>query len=164
MQQLWTLPLDGQEASSELLLPEVEPGRATFRSAFAAPDDGVSPGNPGQAMPQARRTAGPAAQDLGGPAVLANTVASPEGAALAALQVLGEELLSKAHDEPWVPSLIPSTRPRGEAPCVSTPAGLTKTEMAPLYQDLDLGEDLTALSLKMRRVLDEEARRHGIDV
>jgi hypothetical protein len=118
----------------------------------------------------ARQGSGPegneASAPLGRPAVLGNAVTSPEGAALAALQVLGEELLSKGNDVPWIPSLIPSRRSGqvGEAPCSSSPATLTKTEIAPLHQDLDLGEDLTALSLKMRRVLNEEARRHGIDV
>jgi hypothetical protein len=164
MQELWGLAIDGPAATPELLLPEIErraaPAGHNPASPVAAAHTAVPALTRGAGRPARRELSAPMSQ----PAVLAKAAASPEGVATAALQVLAEELLSKAHDEPWIPSLIPSSRPRGEAPGASTPATLTKTDIAPPPADLDLGEDLSALSLRMRRVLNEEARRHGIDV
>jgi hypothetical protein len=164
MQELWSQALDGPAASPEVLLAEIEPQGTAACAADASPTAAGFIPLPASAPASGSGPATEFGGPVGQPAVLANAVASPEGAAVAALQVLSEDLLSKAHDEPWLPSLIPSRRRGGETPRTSSPASLTKTEIAPPHQDLDLGEDLTALSLKMKRVLNEEARRHGIGV
>lgn len=168
MQDVWGLAIDRPAASPERLLPDAGLCAASADSVVHHTDvSSIAETFIAPAAPALAAATGPAERELvakvGRPAVLANAVASPEGAALAALQVLGEELLSKTNDDLWMPLLIPSRRP-GEAPCASSPASLAKTEIPPLGQDMDLGEDLTTLSLKMRRVLNEEARRHGIDV
>jgi hypothetical protein len=170
LQDVWGLPIDGAAALPEMLEPALGLGAASATDTLLHADSS-SAAEPfvGPAAPVPPAATGAAGTEsvakVGSPAVLDNVVASPEGAALAALQVMGEELLSKANDDLWVPSLLPSRRPEGrEAPFASSPATLARTEIAPLSQDMDLGEDLTALSLKMKRVLNEEARRHGIDV
>lgn len=168
LQDVWGLPINGPAASPEMLVPDAGLCAASA-STLLHDTDSPSAAEPfiTPAAPAPPAVAGPAGAEsgakVGRAAVLENVVASPEGAALGALQVMGEELLSKANDDLWVPSLIPSRRP-GEAPYVSSPASLARTEIAPLSQDMDLGEDLTDLSVKMKRVLNEEARRHGIDV
>lgn len=166
MQELWALPVDGPAASLELLLPDVEPCAAATSSADALPSADAVIAPPIAATVAGSSGAKELSVTVGHPPPMANPGPSLEGATIAALQVLGDEVLSKAHDEPWIPSLLPVSHsgPGGELKCASSPASMTRTEIAPLPQDLDLGEDLTELSLKIRRVLKEEARRHGIDV
>ncbi|HET9179995.1 MAG TPA: hypothetical protein VFQ24_16695 [Terriglobia bacterium] len=86
--------------------------------------------------------------------------------ATTAARELAEELLSRAHDEIRVPSPVASMRTSASQKPRPTPATSdTRTEMPLLHrQELDAPEDLSAFAGKMKRVLDEEARRYGIDV
>jgi hypothetical protein len=92
------------------------------------------------------------------------------------MRELGQEVVSSLHDLPWTPSLEePPQRGRQSQQSQAVPARLTQTHMLPLYeqdldsgyaqdQGMDTGEDLSILSGKIKAILDEEARRHGIDV
>jgi hypothetical protein len=85
--------------------------------------------------------------------------------ATAVARELAEELISSSHDEIWVPSPVASMRTGTSQRSGLASASLTRSDVPLLHrQELDGPEDLSGFSSRMKRVLDEEARRYGIDV
>jgi len=154
--ELWSRGINGAAATAEQLLQATVSASAELAPLFTsrheeAPSTGSAPN---QISPAGRSAcAAPAA----------------EQAVMQGLRQLGESLISRGNDEPSMALLLPSAQAReyanGNATPASAPACMSRTEMPPLNeQEMDFGEDLTELALRMKRVLDEEARRHGIDV
>jgi len=168
--ELWNREISGVAASSEQLLQALSEGAAIAAPAefspFVASRREEVPNAGG--TPDRACATGPAAVS---PAARAVPVPAAEQTVMQSLRQLGESFLSRANDEPSMALLLPSAQAResgngNQAPATSgSPASMSRTEMSPLNeQEMDFGEDLTSLALRMKRVLDEEARRHGIDV
>jgi hypothetical protein len=166
MQDLWALPIDGPAACSELL-SQAASGSVEGVGNLSGPLS-ISDAMPSMQVPQASADSAMAMnsalpqQVASGPAEIG---AVSEATALLAMQETGEQLLSRAQDGQGTPVLVPSARRMGQRASSPAPAALTRTALsAPQHGDSDWGEDLIWLSQKMKRVLEEEARRHGIDV
>jgi len=170
--ELWSQLVDGPTASLELLM------QAATADVFSATSDVCSassagcPSAPTVLMPPrapAETITAPAGTGLNTvadtPALFPIPIAAVEQSTVATMREVGEELLSNVPGQACMPLLLPSAHAATQAPCGPPPASLTRTAMAPMYQqDFDSGDELAWLSLKMKRVLDEEARRHGIKV
>ena len=166
MQDLWALPIDGPAACSELLC-QAASGSVEGVGDLSGPLS-ISDAMPSMQAPSASADSAMAMnstlpqQVAGGSAEIG---AVSEATALLAMQETGEQLLSRAQDGQGTPVLVPSARRMGQRASSPAPAALTRTALsAPQHADSDWGEDLIWLSQKMKRVLEEEARRHGIDV
>jgi hypothetical protein len=164
--ELWSQLVDGPAASHELLMQAATTYVLSAASdVFSAAPAGC-PSTPTVFIPARaplETIAAPAGTGLNAtadtPALF--PIPAAEQSTVATLREVGEELLSNA----CMPLLIPSAHVATQAPCGPPPASLTRTAMASMYQqDFDSGDELAWLSLKMKRVLDEEARRHGIKV
>jgi hypothetical protein len=152
----WMIPLDGPAVSGELL---------TFVSAASARFEGL--GTSTAPASDGFIPLGPAAQPAPVLAPSERTSAPPawaESRSSYAVQEFTQELITRANDAPWIPhahaasSIAHATEP-------PAPARLSRTEVEPANQSiLESGENLTALSSMMKRILDEEARRYGIEV
>lgn len=166
MQDLWALPIDGPAACSELL-SQAASGSVEGAGDWSGPLS-ISDAMPPMPAPQARADSVMAMNSAVPQQVASGSAAIEavsEATALLAMQETGEQLLSRAQDSQGTPVLVPSVRRMGQRASSSTPAALTRTALsAPQHSDSDWGEDLIWLSQKMKRVLEEEARRHGIDV
>jgi hypothetical protein len=164
----WHTPLDGPAADLALLLRGV-PAAATSAAAVAGgqhEDEDEVIASSAIAGPSgvshADRHVTAAAADR---AVSMTAAAWPERSASEVVRQLATDLVALSHDDPWMPPLLPSVHAPREAPSGLAPAHLSRTEIAPLESDLEEpGEALAELASRMKRVLDEEARRHGIDV
>jgi hypothetical protein len=170
----WMVPLDGPAASEELL---------TFASAasarFEGPERSAAPANnsfsplgpahdrDGQPTPDLPMAAARMAQSAPVLAPSEGTSAAPawtESRSSYAVQEFTQELIARANDAPWVPHAH-ATSSISHATEPTAPARLSRSEVEPANQSiLESGENLTALSSMMKRILDEEARRYGIEV
>jgi hypothetical protein len=161
---MWTTPVEGPAACPDLLCggggasetfseswqstPAASPAMPAIEAPAVVADGGTAPNS----SPPALARSSPAAVST-----------AAEAAALATMHALGEQLLSRSHD--GNPVLLPSARPAG-SPASSPGSGrLVRSALAvPELGDSGWGDELATLAQKMKRVLEEEARRHGIDV
>jgi hypothetical protein len=161
----WNSPIAGLAAPSELLLQAAAGEPAVLVSPESTTPDGNFVRSE-LSSPQPADAAFDPSSPEGARSICAHNGAFVEQAAATEIRELGGEVLSQVHNMPWVPSLTGSEVPGIQSqPAQAAPASLTRTQMLPLYeQDFDAGEDLSVLSGKIKSILDEEARRHGIDV
>ncbi len=170
--ELWSQLVDGPAASHEFLMQAATAHVLSATSDIFSASPGGCPSTPTVLIPPrapVATIAAPAGTCLNAtadtPALFPIPIAAVEQSTVATLREVGEELLSNVPGQACMPLLLPSAHAATQAPCGPPPASLTRTAMAPMYQqDFDSGDELAWLSLKMKRVLDEEARRHGIKV
>ena len=161
--QLWTTAVGAAAAPAELLLRHGS--TTTVASTLASHDAALQPqfSESGAAVPRAPLLGVDDAASVRAPQ---NELVAVDGLELAtapAIAELGEEMWSRVMDEAAIPSLLP-TAAAASAPVRPAPASLTHTQLASLEDPEGELEGLTRLAGRMKRVLDEEARRHGIDV
>lgn len=169
---LWCQLVDGPTASTELLMgagtTRVMSANSEVFSAARAPGSSTAAVLIPSPVP-VETLAVPAGKSLNltaeTPALFPIPISALEQSTVATLREVGEELLSNAAGQTCTPLLLPSAHAATQAPCGPPPASLTRTAILPLYeQEFESGDELTWLSQKMKRVLDEEARRHGIKI
>jgi hypothetical protein len=167
MQDLWALPIDGPAACSELLCQAASgsvEGVGNWSGPLSISDAMPSMQSPPASVDSVVAMNSPLPRQVASGSAEIGAVS--EASALLAMQESGEQLLARAQDGQGTPVLVPSARRMGQRASTPAPAVLTRTALsAPQHRDSDWGEeDLIWLSQKMKRVLEEEARRHGIDV
>ncbi len=175
----WLLPLDGQTAPPELLEQWLRPVENDHSAPARTARPRSAPGSPADS-PGAPRTPRPGAslRPPSRPSPLRNSLAPHQDGAPSpapALEPLegSPERQSRSEEVPDAsrpllappPSLPPFLRPRGTGDGDARRPGLAPEPiLAPPRGPADTGEDLSALAAKIQRILDDEARRHGIPV
>jgi len=171
---IWTVVGNGQPATTDVLLGAMAASVFSAVEVISAPPTATPP-VPCALIPaqQAIEEASPPAQRYATLSkVFPSTSATPladfagtEEAAIATMLATGEELLTHSAGSSSLPLLLPTHGTAAQAVPAPAPAALTTTAMAPIsLMDSESDDELAELSLKMKRVLDEEARRHGIKV
>jgi hypothetical protein len=85
------------------------------------------------------------------------------GLAKTALEVL-DSVATEAVISPPGPTMLPPMLPRHLAEQTPVPLASDLSLLEAMRESSQVGEDLGALAAKIKRILDEEARRYGIDV
>lgn len=165
----WSSVLTGPGASEELLLE-------ASSASLAAPVAGVSAAAPTTVFTSVVSEAGSESATGSLAMVVAGTGstelidfpsprAAPPEPVFAPTATLTEEIFFRSNDLIEWGNSAGSPRARTSVSTAATPVGASGGEFQSLEQrDLETGEDLAILSTKVKRILDEEARRYGIEV
>jgi hypothetical protein len=172
----WTTSVQGPQAASQLLLESANPETGSERHLKTPGAEDRSQRHldvePIQHSPVKSTRTIPAAVETMGPNPLV-VEPTPERAANPAASELAHQHQAAQEipliDEPFFRGHEGLWTPEGQRSPHSSPLarngsnGLMSLE-SHVGEDPDTGADLSVLSAKMKRILDEEARRHGIDV
>jgi hypothetical protein len=144
-------------------ITENRPLAESLASTGGEAPDGVSSGQPvrtdssdqGHLLSPQTVSSRPAGVWAGSPSLATDSTGNPDGQREAPVRI------APPREAPVLPSLRPPRRVN--EPISPLAAAIIKQEARQVEEATD-EEDLTALSTKIKRILDEEARRHGIDV
>ena len=151
-EDLWSIPLAGPAAPEELLIRLAVPSPHRPRSPSAQSDTEVhQPLTPPETSPpgEPRRRPPPLSP-------IDERQAAVEWPTVNGDEPVGAPLVDGQHLPPLVPP--------AHAGAPASAAGAETVQRTAMIEAVPEGEDLALLANKIKRILDDEARRHGIDV